>query len=58
MILDKELLLKILENIDLETLGDWIDLCGDISKNKFVCHFFSCFPFSFHQPLLTENWRI
>jgi hypothetical protein len=33
MILDKELLLKILENIDLETLGDWIDLCGrDISK--------------------------
>jgi hypothetical protein len=49
MILDKELLLKILENIDLETLGDWIDLCGDISlkKNKFVCHFFSCFPFFF-----------
>jgi hypothetical protein len=32
MILDKELLKKILENIDLETLGDWIDLCGDISK--------------------------
>lgn len=32
MILDKELLLKIIQNIDLETLEDWIDLCGDISK--------------------------
>lgn len=32
MILDKDLLIKILENIDLEALGDWIDLCADISK--------------------------
>ncbi|ANS52142.1 hypothetical protein BT246_68510 (plasmid) [Bacillus thuringiensis] len=30
MILDKELLIKIVENTDLEALGDWIDLCADI----------------------------
>ncbi|EJR94289.1 hypothetical protein IKM_05594 [Bacillus mycoides] len=32
MILDKELLVKIVENTDLEALGDWIDLCADANK--------------------------
>lgn len=33
MVLDKDLLIKIVENIELEVLGDWIDLCADVSKD-------------------------
>lgn len=34
MMLDKELLIKIVKSIDLELLGDWIDLCANTYKNE------------------------
>ncbi|CAI8815225.1 hypothetical protein EMIT019CA3_220008 [Bacillus pseudomycoides] len=32
MDLDKELLIEIIKSINLEALGEWIDLCAEASK--------------------------